>query len=82
MKKFRRDTDFANTVFCDFKEKLKTPLSILMSKNDMFTKNYIQADELWGKYFHTIKSICYINSESHYFQRTNAEELIAILNNT
>lgn len=81
LKKFRRDTDFANVGFYEFKGKLKTPMSAVLSKEDIFTKKYAQADKLWMKFFKTVSNIHFIDSDSHYFQKSEAEELVQIILN-
>lgn len=79
LKKFRKDTDFARTIFSEISIKMQTPVSVVMSKYDRFTKNYAQAEKLWRKYFMTICGIHFIECDSHYFQQSNAEELVKII---
>ena len=78
-KSFRNDTDFSSTCFFEFNSKLSTPISIILCKNDIFTKHYSQADEIWNRYFKKIDTIHFINSESHYFQKDNSNELVRII---
>ncbi len=79
LRNFRKDTDFAKIGFYELREKLNTPVSVVITKTDMFTKNYEQADKLWIKYFKSVSSVHFIDSESHYFQKDNAEKLIGII---
>ena len=79
LKKFREDTDFARVGFSGFGGRLHTNVSVVMSKTDRFTKKYAQADKLWSRYFHTVSNIHFIDSDSHYFQKSNAEELVQII---
>ncbi len=79
LKRFRKDTDFANVSFSDFKGRINTPVSVVISKKDMFTKNYKQAEKLWKKYADNVVNVEFINSNSHYFQSENSENLIDIL---
>ena len=77
--RFRKDTDFANEVFFKHSRKLSTPLTVIISKKDIFTKNYAQAEKCWSIYAENLKKVKFIDSESHYFQSDNAEELIKLL---
>ena len=79
---FRKDTDFANVSFAESKVKIKTPVSVIVSKNDMFTKNYRQARRLWEKYADNVAEVCYIESNSHYFQSESSEALADIIKKT
>lgn len=78
-KQFRKDTDFANIGYFEFKENITTPVSLVINRKDMFTINYNQAVRSWKKYATDINKIYFINSNTHYFQSDNAEELIKIL---
>lgn len=77
--RFREDTDFANIVYADFEGKIKTPVSVIISKDDIFTKNYRQAEKLWLKYVQNLKGVSFISSESHYFQRDDSDSLSDII---
>ena len=79
LKNFRRDTDFASVSYCETGVKVKTPVKIILSKKDIFTKNYRQAEKIWSKYAERVNNVCFINSESHYFQRDNIKELVDII---
>ena len=79
LKKFRKDTDFSRTGFSELSKKLQTPVSAVMSKDDRFTKNYAQAEKLWRKHFNAISGIHFIGSGIHYFQQSNAAELVEII---
>ena len=79
---FRKDTDFANVSFAESKVKIKTPVSVIVSKNDMFTKNYRQARRLWEKYADNVAEVCYIESNSHYFQSERSKALADIIKKT
>ncbi len=78
LKVFRKDTDFANISYFDFKSKINIPTSLVINKKDMFTPNYNQAEKIWKKYVTVIDGVYFIESDSHYFQRDNAEKLIGI----
>lgn len=77
--RFREDTDFANNVYADFEGKIKTPVSVIISKDDIFTKNYRQAEKLWLKYVQNLKGVSFVSSESHYFQRDDSDSLSDII---
>ena len=77
--RFRLDTDFASLSFGECSQKIKTPVSIIISKSDIFTFNYRRAEKIWKKYTETLGQIYFIDSESHYFQSDDSEKLIEIL---
>ena len=79
---FRKDTDFANIGFSQFNGKIKTPVSVIVSKKDMFTKNYRQAQKLWQRYAEEVTQVSYIDSKSHYFQSACSKELMNFIFNT
>ena len=76
LKKFRKDTDFANICFTEINGKVNTPVSVIISKKDMFTRNYKKCKKLWGIYAENIDSVHFIDANTHYFQRNNSNELV------
>lgn len=77
--RFRINTD---EYFAFFKEKhtrTSVRTTLVLSKTDLFTSNYLNAEGLWGRYVTCIEGIHYIDSPSHYFQSTNADALANIL---
>ena len=80
-RQFRKDTDFANISFYEFNTKIKVPVTVIISKKDIFTLNYRQAEKLWGNFAEVINEVRFIDSESHYFQSENSQALANILNN-
>ena len=72
---FRKDTDFANKAFCDC-DRIKTPVTAIISKRDLFTLNYRQAEKAWKKYAENLAGVEFIDSKSHYFQTDNSESLV------
>ncbi len=76
--RFRKDTDFANISYCEFREKIEIPTSLIISKKDLFTKNYLKFEKAWKKYVVAINNTFYINSDSHYFQSDNVEAFMEI----
>ena len=79
LKSFRRDTDFSSLSFYEFNCVLKTEVSVIINKKDIFTANYNSAEQLWNRYFERVGNICFIDSDSHYFQRDNSDELVCII---
>ncbi len=76
---FRSDTNYMVEYFANNAVSLNCPVSLVISKNDPFTKNYAKAKELWSKYAQEIKNVVFIESSSHYFQSANAEALAHII---
>ena len=79
LKQFRKDTDFAIVGFGSLCEKIKSPVSIILSKADIFTKNYKDAERIWGKYLCNVTGVQFIDSGSHYFQAENSDELVKMI---
>jgi surfactin synthase thioesterase subunit len=79
LKQFREDTDFAVNAFSEFGIKITVPVSVIISKKDPFTKNYDIAESIWKRYTDNVIGIRYIDSNSHYFQSDNSNELIEII---
>ena len=82
LKAFRKDTDFANIGYYDFRKKLTTPVTVIISKSDIFTMNYTDAKKLWLKYAENVIDIHFIDSDSHYFQKDNPADLVKIIMST
>ena len=76
---FRKDTDFANISFADFKGRIITPVCVVISKNDIFTKNYKNAEKLWKKYAANVVNIEFIEGNSHYFQSESSDILVDMI---
>ncbi len=79
LKRFREDTDFANASFSQLKGKINVPVSVIISKQDLFTKNYMQTAKLWKHYAENQTAIYFTDSKNHYFQNSSSEKIIAIL---
>ena len=76
LKKFRKDTDFMTEYFYNKKPVISVPISLIISKNDPFTKNYDYALELWRKYASDINNVYFIDTDSHYFQSSDSKKLV------
>ena len=81
LKNFRKDTDFMTEHFLRNKTKIDCPVSLIMSKTDPFTRNYAEAETLWSSYVTNINKVCYIASDSHYFQSSDSKKLVDIISN-
>ena len=68
LKNFRLDTDFSSTAYANINKPLRVPVSVIINKNDAFTKNYADAQKLWKNYFYSVDGPYFIDSQSHYFQ--------------
>ncbi|MBQ6601369.1 MAG: hypothetical protein IIX36_06965, partial [Clostridia bacterium] len=77
--RFRKDTDYAYRAFFEAKAKFQTPVTVIISKKDIFTYNYRQAEAQWKKYAENLNGIKFINAKGHYFQTDNAQRLTEIL---
>ncbi len=76
---FRKDTDFMTEYYYTCDRKIKAPISLVISKTDIFTENYNDAERLWSKYSENLKGVHFIETDSHYFQKDNSKELIDIV---
>ena len=77
--RFRKDTDFASHIYSEADLKIRTPLTVIISKKDLFTKNYRQAEKCWGSFAENLGAVRFIETKSHYFQTDNAAELIDMI---
>ena len=77
--RFRTDTDYSTRVFSDFNRRIKTPVTVIISRDDYFTRNSDDAEKCWNIYAENVKEIKFIESRSHYFQSDNAEELVKLI---
>lgn len=76
---FRSDTEEYFSYFQNKKTRTCVDISIVLSKNDIFTKDYPFAKKAWSRYVTTVRETVFINSNNHYFQSAKAEELADIL---
>jgi len=79
LRQFRTDTDFAVESFAEKKGKIKTPVSVIISKKDIFTRNHKQAEKIWKNYAEDVRNIHFIDSATHYFQSENSDMLTKML---
>ena len=78
-KRFLLDTDMAVGAFNCKQQKLRCPVSLVISKEDIFTRNYEEALALWKQYAQSVRYVHYIDAKTHYFQAEHSEETASIL---
>ena len=76
---FRKDCDFFINFFRSRTRKIASPLSVIINKNDIFTKDHKNAAENWRKYAENEVLVRYIESDTHYFQSKNADVLAKMI---
>ncbi len=76
---FRKDTDFMTWYYYNNHKKVNAQTDAIISKNDVFTKNYKDAEELWSLSADNFNKVHFIETESHYFQSDNSDVLVEIL---
>ena len=77
---FRKDTDFMTEYFYKNVKPIKATTSVIISKTDLFTRNYKKSESLWRKYSNNFNKIYFIESDSHYFQTSESKTLAEKLN--
>ncbi len=82
LQNFRIDTDYMTEYFLRENNVIKTPVNVIISKTDIFTENYNEADTLWKTRCENTEKIHFIETDSHYFQKDNCKELLDIIFNT
>ncbi|MBO5934295.1 MAG: amino acid adenylation domain-containing protein [Clostridia bacterium] len=76
---FRKDTDFMTECFYKERVKVRCPVSVIISKDDMFTENFADAERLWNLYAENVVGVHFIDTKTHYFQSDNSNELADIM---
>lgn len=79
LKRFRQDTDFMTQYFAQSPSPVHCPVSVIISKHDIFTPQYKKAQLLWNSYAANLCEIRLLETKSHYFQANNCEEFSRIL---
>ena len=79
LRRFREDTDFAVSAFSELKCRIASPVTVIISKTDPFTRRYKMAEKIWSRYAQDIRKVEFINTDSHYFQSTESDELADII---
>ena len=73
--RFRQDTDFSAKYFSQKPLKINCPTTLILARNDLFTRYFPRAGKHWHKYVQHIDSIHYIETENHYFQSPESDLL-------
>ena len=79
VKQFRNNVDEYFDYLNKKEKKTPTDVYLVLSKYDIFTQSYLEADKLWSRYVKKVSNIYFIDSKSHYFQSINASILADIL---
>ena len=82
LRRFRDDSDFATFYFKSNPGKISSQITVIISKNDIFTPDFEDAEKNWQKYTTGKVSVRYIESDSHYFQAENADVLAEMIAET
>ena len=82
LRRFRDDSDFATFYFKSNPGKISSQITVIISKNDIFTPDFEDAEKNWQKYTHNKVNVRYIESDSHYFQAENADVLAEMIAET
>ena len=77
--KFRKDTDFMTWYNYSNAKTINAVTDSIISKTDVFTKNFEDAEKLWKNCATNFNRVHFIETDSHYFQSDNSEALIEII---
>ena len=77
--RFRKDTDFMVWYHYYNAKKISVQTDVVISKTDIFTRNYKEAESLWRLSAPRFNKVHYITTDSHYFQSDNSESLVKII---
>ena len=77
--RFRSSTDEYFSYLQEKTEKTPCTVSVLISSEDLFTKDDPSAKEKWEKYVRRVDKVTVIDSPTHYYQSTDADVLADIL---
>ncbi len=77
--KFRKDTDFMTWYHHNNSKKINAVTDAVISKTDLFTKNYKEAETLWKNSAINFNQVHFIETDSHYFQSDNSAALVEII---
>ena len=79
VEKFRKDTDFMTEYFYKLAQPINVKTSVIISKTDIFTQNYNDAERMWKVRSHNFDKVNFIDTDSHYFQTENSGEVAKII---
>ncbi len=77
--RFRKDTDFMTWYHYNNSKKISVQTDVVISKTDLFTRNYKNAEKLWKSKAINFNKVHFIETDSHYFQADNSGMLVDIL---
>lgn len=77
--RFRKDTDFMVWYHYNNAKPISVQTDVVLSKTDIFTKNYNEAEKLWRKGAPRFNRVHFITTDSHYFQSENSDVLVRII---
>ncbi len=78
---FRKDTDFMTWYYYNNHKKVNVQTDAIISKTDVFTKNFKDAEKLWSLSAGNFNDVHFIETDSHYFQSDNSDTLVKLLLN-
>ena len=79
LRQFRENTDEYFRYFSEKNQKTPADVTLIFSREDIFTSSHLRAAELWNRYIERVDNIHYIDSTTHYFQSTQASDLAELL---
>ena len=79
LRQFRENTDEYFRYFSEKNQKTPADVTLIFSREDIFTSSHLRAAELWNRYIARVDNIHYIDSTTHYFQSTQASDLAELL---
>jgi len=77
--RFRKDTDFMVWYHYYNAKKINAKTDVVISKTDIFTRNYNEAETLWRNSAPRLNKVHFIKTDSHYFQADNSDALVRII---
>ena len=77
--RFRKDTDFMTWYHYNNSKKVNVMTDIVISKTDIFTKNYKDAEKLWKNSASNFNKVRFIETDSHYFQSDDSDALVEMV---
>lgn len=77
--RFRSNTREYFDFFGSRREKVPCRVTLILSRNDLFTRDYRDAVDRWSQYVTGVESVHYIDAPTHYFQAAEATVLADIL---
>ena len=76
LRDFRRHTEICSAYFRNKTKKTNVPVTVVLSRNDPFTRNYADARQRWMRIAAQVERVILIDTPSHYFQNTDTDLLL------